>query len=281
VRKSRLHPSIRFWLHVQTGDGCWLWRGRKDKKGYGEITFDRRQQRAHRVAWFLVYGVWPSGVLCHKCDTPSCVRPDHLWDGTQRENVADCIAKGRFRTRRGEEHRSARLTWAIAREVRIRFADGVAIAVLAREYGVTNDTIAALVRGRTWREQLPDDLRHRIDERLADRVRRAIGKAKLSDDDTLAIRARRSMGESVDALAESFGVTKSGIWHVLRGETAKSTFYPVVVAKKRGFKLSGDDVDVIRALLRDGVRRIEIARRFNVSDSMIHMISNGRAWKEK
>jgi hypothetical protein len=89
----------RFWARVakQPGDGCWLWTGRKDKDGYGRLeAFGMSHAKAHRVAWQLTRGPIPEGhVVCHACDTPACVRPDHLRTDSQRANIRESIAKGR------------------------------------------------------------------------------------------------------------------------------------------------------------------------------------------
>jgi hypothetical protein len=89
----------RFWGRVRRakGEGCWLWQGRRDRDGYGSLeAFGLRHARAHRVAWQITNGPIPEGmVLCHRCDNPSCVRPDHLFVASQKENIRDSLAKGR------------------------------------------------------------------------------------------------------------------------------------------------------------------------------------------
>lgn len=89
----------RFWARVSVvldAISCWEWQGPRFPTGYGQCNYDRLQY-AHRVAWRLVYGIRPSDGLCvcHACDNPPCVRPSHLWLGTQRDNVADRDRKGR------------------------------------------------------------------------------------------------------------------------------------------------------------------------------------------
>jgi hypothetical protein len=90
-------PEARFWAKVEKTDSCWLWQGAKDRSGYGNFCLPGpRYTKAHRVAWLLETGVFPTGLLvCHHCDTPGCVRPDHLFLGTPLDNNRDCQAKGR------------------------------------------------------------------------------------------------------------------------------------------------------------------------------------------
>lgn len=86
----------RFWANVQKGDGCWKWTG-ATRHAYGVICkTGRRQSYAHRVAWEIQRGPIPVGLcVLHRCDNPLCVRADHLFIGTQLENIADRSSKGR------------------------------------------------------------------------------------------------------------------------------------------------------------------------------------------
>src|SRR5215471_12210203 len=89
----------RFWAKVAKSESCWLWRGGVNPGGYGTI-FDPTKGHvvsAHRVAWKLTYGSYPELFVLHTCDVRHCVRPDHLWLGTQLDNMRDCSVKGRKR----------------------------------------------------------------------------------------------------------------------------------------------------------------------------------------
>lgn len=99
--KSRPSNPIksRFFKHVKKTDGCWIWTGYCQKNGYGTIHCGKGSiKRAHRISYEIHCGKIPDGLyVCHKCDNPSCVRPDHLFLGTQLDNIRDCISKGRFK----------------------------------------------------------------------------------------------------------------------------------------------------------------------------------------
>jgi hypothetical protein len=85
----------RFWSKVQKSDGCWLWNGRNGPPA-ARMLIAGRFELAHRVSWRLHFGEIPAGkYVCHHCDNPPCVRPDHLFVGTPRDNMRDMIAKGR------------------------------------------------------------------------------------------------------------------------------------------------------------------------------------------
>jgi hypothetical protein len=80
---------------ILVGDGCWLWTASTYRNGYGVFRYDN-EHYAHRVLYKLMVGPIPSGAsVLHHCDTPSCVRPDHLFLGTQADNIADMDSKGR------------------------------------------------------------------------------------------------------------------------------------------------------------------------------------------
>jgi len=86
----------RFWAKVDRSGDCWVWIGTRWPTGYGQMRGDGRQLMAHRVAWQIVKGPIPEGLfVCHKCDNPPCVRPDHLFLGTAADNTRDRDVKGR------------------------------------------------------------------------------------------------------------------------------------------------------------------------------------------
>lgn len=93
---SRRAPiADRFWAKVEKTEGCWEWTGSKSRKGYGQFN----EGRAHRVSWEMHNGPIPEGMfVCHHCDNPPCVRPDHLFIGDNAANMRDAFAKGRHTT---------------------------------------------------------------------------------------------------------------------------------------------------------------------------------------
>lgn len=131
--------------------GCWLWTAGTDPAGYGRILSpQRRVFAAHRLSWELHRGPIPAGMcVCHKCDTPGCVNPDHLFLGTHAENAADMIAKGRHlgRKRRGEATASAKLT--VAQVLAIRAHPG-SQKQIAREFGISPTSVCYIQARRNW-----------------------------------------------------------------------------------------------------------------------------------
>jgi hypothetical protein len=134
----------RFRINEQTG--CWDWTATKDSEGYGRITGDGGPM-AHRVSYKLRRGPIPDGQhVLHRCDNPSCVNPDHLFLGTNADNIADKVAKGRQHG--GGAHGRGRLTKADV--IAIRASVGVPQHALGKQYGVCRALISYIRAGKLW-----------------------------------------------------------------------------------------------------------------------------------
>lgn len=156
--------------HVPHLGQCWVWTKHTYGRGYGRIQIRRTGIAAHRLSWFIHNGEIPSGQLVlHRCDNPLCVRPEHLFIGTNMDNTRDSIEKGRFRTTgasglrnarytkpertaRGDRSGAAKLTSEDVLEIRKMLTNrkrGV-IASLARKYNVNVSTIWDIEWRVTW-----------------------------------------------------------------------------------------------------------------------------------
>ena len=154
-------PEIRFWPKVDKSGDCWLWTACLDRKGYGRFGMPERGWiAAHRYAYILANGPIPDGLhVLHRCDNRRCVNPDHLWLGTNADNVADRVAKGRTSRNhvtpeqqvRGERHGMVRLREADVIAIREAVANGVRQCELAARYDVSRPTINLIVKRKNWR----------------------------------------------------------------------------------------------------------------------------------
>ena len=139
----------RFWSKVDKSGGCWAWTAYTDMFGYGVVALGYTMARAHRISYEMEKGTIPEGLqVRHLCHNPSCVRPDHLEIGTQKDNMRDMIEAGRCL--RGEERPNAKLKSGQVRDIRRRHKEGVTQVYLAKEYGVTSPNISAIIRRQTW-----------------------------------------------------------------------------------------------------------------------------------
>jgi hypothetical protein len=147
-----------FWGKVEKADGCWMWRGRKSKIGYGYFDMNGRSYLAHRVSMLFTHGAVDEATdVLHKCDNPSCVNPEHLSFGTHAENMRDKVERGR--QRRGSRCCAAKLT---EEQVSIIKAAGRSVPrlVMAKQFGVNRQAISNILCGRKWKHvtvQTSDD----------------------------------------------------------------------------------------------------------------------------
>lgn len=145
--------------------GCWLYKGAKFRKGYGNVHSRAIGNIGAHVVAFLIANkretLYPWDCVLHSCDNPPCCNPEHLFRGTKRQNTQDCILKGRFvfnieHTRgkqpRGEGSVKAKLTAVQVQEIRQARKEGIGQKVLAKQYGVRYQTIQAIDHGRTWNQ---------------------------------------------------------------------------------------------------------------------------------
>jgi len=221
----------RFWSKVAVAgaDECWEWRASRDANGYGLFCLSGGGRvRAHRFSWEMANCEIPEGlIILHRCDNPPCVNPAHLRLGTQADNVADMVAKGRQKpppAPREELHWSATLTAAQAVAIYRRAASREPHRGIARDFGVSPTTVARIARRERWQSATEAAVAEPVvpfarstKGRVCQGVRHP--RAKLNPDRVHEIRALASAGTSTRKLAVLMGVARSTIDQVLKGGT--------------------------------------------------------------
>ena len=154
----------RFWSHVRKeADGCWYWTAGVNRFGYGKFKVHGKTVAAHRIAYLLERGSIPLGKLvCHECDHSGCVNPDHLWVGTEGDNMDDKVKKGRQAKGaahaavckpprlKGEQCAHSKLSTDQVVWLRKLRAEGRSLADLATQFGVCKQTVHDITTGKSW-----------------------------------------------------------------------------------------------------------------------------------
>lgn len=152
-------PVERFWMKVSKTDTCWLWTGTLVNKSYGYFRVDGRDILSHRYSYLIHKGDIQNGLLvCHTCDVPACVNPDHLWLGTAADNMRDRFEKGRYKGAGlftvGEDRWNAKLTWEKVAEIRAFYQPGKkghSINSIAKIHNINYKTAWRIIKNVSWK----------------------------------------------------------------------------------------------------------------------------------
>lgn len=210
-------------------NGCWNWLGGKDGKGYG-VCYVPYRTYAHRLSYELSTGKSPKGMsVCHRCDNPNCINPDHLWLGSHAENMADMKAKGRDakppihsgqdhwrykypeKIQRGEAQANAKLTDAQVIQMRLDYLAGRRQEDIATDNGISSNSVRDITLGRSWKHLLGVDGAPTLEELKAFAKQAKKTNAKVTQEIATEIRRRLSIGEIGKDLAVEFGIHKATV----------------------------------------------------------------------
>lgn len=149
----RISIEQRLKNHVRNEHGCWIFLGNKERDGYGIFGHGRgKQLRAHRASFEFYKGEITKGMfVCHSCDKPSCINPDHLFLGTAKENTQDMIKKGRKANCQGSNHPLAKLDELDVVLIKQQRSMGKKLKEIANQFGITFQTVSEICRGKTWK----------------------------------------------------------------------------------------------------------------------------------
>jgi hypothetical protein len=147
IKSLSVDFAQKFWARVfKADDDCWYWQGARDPNDYGRIGIGhQRTFLAHRVAWALVYGDPGEWHVLHKCDNPACVNPDHLFLGTNEDNIEDRVRKGR----------SVRTNWKLSPEQVVQIRElrrsGLSYNQIGANFGIAHTTARRICLEITWK----------------------------------------------------------------------------------------------------------------------------------
>jgi hypothetical protein len=144
-------PEIRFWDRVIKTDTCWLWDNLTGRYGY--FYDGTKDVSVHRFSYELKYGKIPEGLnVCHKCDVTHCVNPEHLFLGTQADNLKDCQLKGRKRNgpSYGEKNGNSKLTEDNVREIRVLLSQKMPMTHIGKLFSIDHSTVSSIRDCKTW-----------------------------------------------------------------------------------------------------------------------------------
>lgn len=149
----------RFFKKVLKTKNCWIWTAAKNWKGYGQFGIKIGPKKwkikyAHRLSYILFKGKIPKNLLVlHKCDTPNCINPKHLFLGTDMDNCKDKIKKGRIADTRGEKNGRAILTYKKVSKIRSLYKTNKYTQIeLANKFGVKKSIIGRIITNIAWKE---------------------------------------------------------------------------------------------------------------------------------
>lgn len=151
----KMDDATRFWSKVDKTPGfgpngdCWRWVPPLQSNGYAQFSINQRPVWAHRFSFFLTHGRYPEPVGRHTCDNPPCVRPDHIIEGTQADNMRDCVERGR--SRKGEAVNGSRFTETDIRNMRERRSAGDTFQAIATAYQTSSSWIFQICTRAKWK----------------------------------------------------------------------------------------------------------------------------------
>lgn len=247
----------RFWKKVDKSGGCWLWTASTNKKGYGQFGREKGgSSLAHRVAYQLLNGPIPKGLyVCHRCDNPPCVRPSHLFLGTQAENDKDKINKGR--QGKGTRFSNAKMTEEGIGDILCLRQQGWTFDALARRFSISPRLVSGIVKGKKWKHVLAprSPQNHRDKLTIADQA--AICQAVIEN--------KKSRKET----ARQYGVSMTTVRYIVMGLYG-------IRRKHRTKEVPGITQEAKEAICNMYIPRKEtlsmLAKEYGISPQHVHKI---------
>lgn len=264
--------------------GCWEWQGYKNKAGYGYIKVKRKPYVAHRLSWMIHNGDIPEGMLiCHHCDNPGCVNPEHLFVGTSADNSNDMVMKGRSAKPKGEQNNNAILTNTQVNEIRLLLMKRTRTAVeIAKIFNISGGTVRLIDTGELWTHV-------KMSNGLPFKGRKTRKTKFLSLDEVIEIKKILGVDKKTTfpTIGKAYGVDRMTInriatgatWSQIEVELPNGSMYSCEKRSYKRSKVSEDDVRKIKQLIYDGELSYSgIAKLFPVSRANVGAIAVGKTW---
>ncbi len=158
LEQRSLQTMKRFLSKTAFNNGCVEWQGMKSGSGYGKVAINKQKYLAHRIAycWANSVEIESANFVCHSCDNPCCVNPDHLWLGSVHDNNNDALAKGRLKIylghtmNKGSRNGQSKLTEAKATAIRAALAEGKTQQAVAKTFGVCQSVVSHINTRKLW-----------------------------------------------------------------------------------------------------------------------------------
>lgn len=153
MNDSQILEKLWTYTMPEPNTGCWIWFGASTPLGYGKVRYKGGVRIAHRVSYMVYRGDFdPKLCVCHKCDNPFCINPDHLFLGTMKDNTQDMIRKGRKNPCLGSNHKTSKLSVEQVLEIKKLIQDRpISLNKIAKLFGVTHSTITAIRDNKIWK----------------------------------------------------------------------------------------------------------------------------------
>jgi len=204
----------RFLPEDRPVNSCWEWQGARAGKGYGLINeggANSKKIYAHRLAWEVHNSrPVPKGLhVCHHCDNPACVNPNHLFLGTNQDNVNDKVSKGR--QPRGSKSQVSKLSDDDVMEIRKLGSLGKSHTSIAKKFNVQRSNITLILHGKRWTHLPVAPVKKSPPPRGSSH-----GMSKLTSDQVINIRDASAKGESYVSIARRFQISSTNVSHIVR-----------------------------------------------------------------
>lgn len=199
--------DIEFYKHkllsrIENVEDCWIWLGSINQDGYGNIWVDKKPWRTHRLSYFIHKGEIQKGLcVCHKCDKPACINPEHLWLGTHIDNMKDMVTKKR--TLYAEQRPNNKIPSWVRPEIVKKYLSGITQLQLAKEYNCHASAIYNAINCI-----IPDRIKGFRGEKHP--------KAKLTEKDVLQIRKYFDDGLNKKDIASKYNITQQAVNRIVK-----------------------------------------------------------------